>query len=336
MALRVGINGFGRIGRNVFRAMAATHPDLEVVAVNDLTDASHLAHLLKYDTTFGRYPGQVSASDGVITVDGRKTHVLSEKEPGALPWRDFGVEIVVESTGRFTDGSRARAHIDGGGARKVVISAPATNQDYTVVLGVNQAGYDPARHHVVSNASCTTNCLVPVIKVLDEAFGIEQGMMTTVHAYTADQMLQDGPHKDLRRARAAASNIVPTSTGANRAVAEVLPHLEGRFQGMAIRVPVIDVSVIDLNVQLNRPGDIRAVNQAFIDAAAGPLQGILGVTDEPLVSSDFKQDPRSSIVDTLATLMLGDRFAKVVSWYDNEWGYSCRVADLVAFMGERL
>jgi glyceraldehyde 3-phosphate dehydrogenase len=336
MATRVGINGFGRIGRNIFRAASELKPDIEVVAANDITDASTLAHLLKYDSALGRFPKPVQANGDSITVDGRDVKILSVKDPGELPWRDLGVDIVVESTGLFTDASKARAHIDGGGARKVVISAPATNQDYTVVMGVNEAGYDPSAHHVVSNASCTTNCFVPMAKVLDDSFGIEAGMMTTIHAYTADQRLQDSPHKDLRRARAAAQNIIPTSTGANRAVAEVLPHLEGRFQGMAFRVPVIDVSVVDLSVELSRATTVEDVNAAFDEAAGGALRGILAVSRDELVSSDFHKDPHSSIVDAPSTIMLGDRFAKVVSWYDNEWGYSCRVVDLVSHLAERL
>jgi glyceraldehyde 3-phosphate dehydrogenase len=336
MSIKVGINGFGRIGRNIFRAAAELNPEIEVVAANDITDAETIAHLLKYDSALGTFARPVRVTGDGIQVDGHSVKILAERDPAKLPWRDLGVDIVVESTGLFTDARKARAHIDGGGARKVVISAPATNQDYTVVMGVNEDGYDPGTMHVVSNASCTTNCFVPLAKVLDDSFGIEKGMMTTVHAYTADQRLQDAPHKDLRRARAAAQNIIPTTTGANRAVAEVLPHLEGKFQGMALRVPVIDVSVVDLSVELGRATTAEDVNAAFEEAAGGAMRGILAVTHEELVSSDFKGDPHSSIVDAPSTLMLGDRFAKVVSWYDNEWGYSCRVVDLVSYMAERL
>ena len=336
MRIRVGINGFGRIGRNIFRAATELNPDLEVVAANDITDAETLAHLLKYDSALGSFGHPVQASGDGIDVDGKHVKVLSVKDPAQIPWSDLGVDIVVESTGLFTDAEKARAHIDGGGAKKVVISAPARNQDYTVVMGVNQDGYQPDKHHVVSNASCTTNCFVPLAKVLDDSFGIERGMMTTVHAYTADQRLQDAPHKDLRRARAAAQNIIPTTTGANRAVAEVLPHLEGKFQGMAIRVPVIDVSVCDLSVELKKSTTAEDINAAFDEAADGALRGILAVTHEELVSSDFKGDSHSSIVDAPSTLMLGDTFAKVVGWYDNEWGYSCRCVDLVTYMAERL
>jgi glyceraldehyde 3-phosphate dehydrogenase len=336
MSIRVGINGFGRIGRNIFRAAYQLNRDVEVVAVNDLGDAHTFAYLLKHDTALGTFAPQVEARDGEIVVDGRAMKFLSVRDPGELPWRDLGADIVIESTGLFTDALKARVHIDRGGARKVIISAPATNQDYTVVMGVNHRGYDPAAHDVVSNGSCTTNCFVPLAKVLNEEFGIEWGMMTTIHAYTADQRLVDLPHKDLRRARAAADNIIPTSTGANRAVAEVLPELTGKFAGMSFRVPVLDVSVVDLSVELSRAASVEAINAAFEEAAGGDLRGILGVSHEPLVSSDFKNDPRSSIVDAPSTLVLGDRSAKVVSWYDNEWGFSCRMVDLITYMAERL
>ena len=336
MSVRVGINGFGRIGRNIFRAAYQLNRDIEVVAVNDLGDAQTFAHLLKHDTALGTFAPPVSVDDGKIVVDERPVQFLSVRDPGDLPWRDLGVDIVVESTGLFTDANKARVHIDRGGARKVIISAPATNQDYTVVMGVNHAGYDPANHDVISNGSCTTNCFVPLAKVLNEQFGIERGMMTTIHAYTADQRLQDLPHKDLRRARAAADNIIPTSTGANRAVAEVLPELTGKFVGMSFRVPVLDVSVVDLSVELGRATTVDEINAAFEEAASGALRGILAVSHEELVSSDFKNDPHSSIVDAPATLMLGDRSAKVVSWYDNEWGFSCRMVDLITYMAERL
>jgi len=336
MSIRVGINGFGRIGRNIFRAAWQLNRDIEVVAVNDLGDAGTFAHLLKHDTALGTFGPAVQASGDAIGVDGTTVKFLSQRDPGDLPWRDLGVDIVVESTGLFTDAGKARVHMDRGGAKKVIISAPATNQDYTVVMGVNHRGYDPANHHVISNGSCTTNCFVPLAKVLNEHFGIERGMMTTIHAYTADQRLQDLPHKDLRRARAAADNIIPTSTGANRAVAEVLPELTGKFVGMSFRVPVLDVSVVDLSVELGRGTTVEEINAAFEEAAGGELKGILAVTREELVSSDFKTDPHSSIVDAPSTLMLGDRSAKVVSWYDNEWGFSCRMVDLITYMAERL
>jgi glyceraldehyde 3-phosphate dehydrogenase len=336
MTTKVGINGFGRIGRNIYRAAHKMGPDFEIVAVNDIGEAATFAHLLKHDTTFGTFGPAVSASADAIEVDGRPVKFLSFKDPGQLPWRDLGVDIVVESTGLFTDATKARVHIDKGGARKVVISAPATNQDYTVVMGVNHKGYDPKKHNVISNASCTTNCFVPVAKVLNDSFGVERGMMTTVHAYTSDQRLQDLPHKDLRRARAAADNVIPTSTGANRAVAEVLPELAGKFGGMAFRVPVLDVSVVDLSVELNKSTTVKDINAAFDQAAAGELKGILAVSHEELVSSDFRGDPHSSIVDAPLTLMLGSQWAKVVSWYDNEWGFSCRMVDLIAYMAARL
>jgi len=333
---KVGINGFGRIGRNIYRAAHAMSPDFEIVAVNDLGDAATFAHLLKHDTALGTFGPAVSASGDTIKVDGRSVKFLSVKDPGELPWKDLGVDVVVESTGLFTDAKKARVHIDKGGAKKVIISAPATNQDYTVVMGVNHKGYDPKKHNIVSNASCTTNCFVPLAKVLNDSFGIERGMMTTVHAYTADQKLQDLPHKDLRRARAAADNVIPTSTGANRAVAEVLPELAGKFQGMAFRVPILDVSVVDLTVELSKATTAKDINAAFEAASKGELKGILAVSHEELVSSDFKSDPHSSIVDAPLTLMLGDQWAKVVSWYDNEWGFSCRMVDLITHMAARL
>jgi glyceraldehyde 3-phosphate dehydrogenase len=336
MTIKVGINGFGRIGRNIYRAANELKPDFEIVAVNDLGDAATFAHLLKHDTALGTFGPTVSASDDTIKVDGRAVKFLSVRDPGDLPWKDLGVDIVVESTGLFTDATKARVHIDRGGAKKVVISAPATHQDYTVVMGVNHKGYDPKKHNVISNASCTTNCFVPVAKVLHDSFGIERGMMTTIHAYTADQKLQDLPHKDLRRARAAADNVIPTSTGANKAVAEVLPELAGKFAGMAFRVPILDVSVVDLTVELGKTATVEAINAAFEAAAAGALKGILAVSHEELVSSDFKGDPHSSIVDAPLTLTLGSNWAKVVSWYDNEWGFSCRMVDLITYMAARL
>jgi glyceraldehyde 3-phosphate dehydrogenase len=335
MSIKIGINGFGRIGRNLLRAVTELGADVEVVVVNDLGDAVTFAHLLKHDTALGTFGPTVSARDGEIVVGGRGIRFLSIPEAGAQPWAELGVELVVESTGRYTDAAKARAHIDRGGARKVVISAPARNQDATLIMGINHETYDPAIHHVVSMGSCTTNCLVPVVKVLHESFGVEHGMMTTIHAYTSDQRLQDLPHKDPRRARAAADNIIPTTTGANRAVAEVLPELAGRFAGMAFRVPVQDVSVVDLTVELRRTTTAEDVNAALEEAADGSLRGILAVTHEPLVSSDFLKDPHSSIVDAPLTLMLGDRSAKVVSWYDNEWGFTCRMVDLVGYMAAR-
>jgi glyceraldehyde 3-phosphate dehydrogenase len=336
MTTRVGINGFGRIGRNIYRAAHELKPDFEIVAVNDIGDAKTFAHLLKHDTALGTFGPKVSADGDSITVDGKQMKFLTHRDPGELPWKDLGVDIVIESTGLFTDGAKARVHIDKGGAKKVIISAPATNQDYTVVMGVNHKGYDAKKHSVISNASCTTNCFVPVAKVLHDSFGIERGMMTTIHAYTSDQKLQDLPHKDLRRARAAADNVIPTSTGANRAVAEVLPELAGRFSGMAFRVPLLDVSVVDLTVQLGKTTTAEDINAAFEEAAGGELQGILAVSREELVSSDFKGDPHSSIVDAPLTLILGGEWAKVVSWYDNEWGFSCRMVDLTAYMAGRL
>ncbi|GAC1643364.1 MAG: type I glyceraldehyde-3-phosphate dehydrogenase [Candidatus Dormibacteraceae bacterium] len=336
MALRVGINGFGRIGRNIYRAAHELNADFEIVAVNDIGDAKTFAHLLKHDTALGTFGPAVSAGADSIKVDGKTVKFMSHKDPADLPWKDLGVDVVIESTGLFTDAEKARVHIDKGGAKKVIISAPATNQDYTVVMGVNHKGYDGKKHHVISNASCTTNCFVPLAKVLNESYGIERGMMTTIHAYTADQKLQDLPHKDLRRARAAADNIIPTSTGANRAVAEVLPELAGKFAGMAFRVPILDVSVVDLTVELKKTATAADINASFEEAAGGELRGILAVNREELVSSDFKNNPHSSIVDAPLTLELGGGWAKVVSWYDNEWGFSCRMVDLIAYMAQRL
>jgi len=336
VTLKVGINGFGRIGRNIYRAAHELKADFEIVAVNDLGDAKTFAHLLKHDTALGTFGPAVSAAGDTIKVDGKSVAFLSHKDPGELPWKDLGVEVVVESTGLFTDATKARIHIDKGGAKKVIISAPATNQDYTVVMGVNHKGYDGKKHHVISNASCTTNCFVPLAKVLNDSYGIERGMMTTIHAYTADQKLQDLPHKDFRRARAAADNIIPTSTGANRAVAEVLPELAGKFAGMAFRVPILDVSVVDLTVALKKTATAADINAAFEEAASGELRGILAVSHEELVSSDMKNNPHSSIVDAPLTLDLGGGWAKVVSWYDNEWGFSCRMVDLIAHMAKTL
>jgi glyceraldehyde 3-phosphate dehydrogenase len=325
MSVRVGINGFGRIGRNVFRA-AAGNDDLEIVAVNDITDTSTLAYLLQYDSVFGVYPGEVSADGDAIVVDGRRVKVFAERDPGALPWGELGVDVVVESTGLFTERDKAAAHLEAG-AKKVIISAPAKGPDITVVLGVNDDQYDPAVHHVISNASCTTNCLAPVAKVLDESFGLVQGFMTTCHAYTNDQRILDLPHSDLRRARAAALSIIPTSTGAARAIGEVLPHLKGKLDGFALRVPVPDGSIVDLTVEVGRQTTAEEVNAAMKAAADGPLKGILGYTDAPIVSRDVIGDSRSSLFDSKLTMVRGTT-VKVVSWYDNEWGYSCRVVQL--------
>ncbi|MDQ6709747.1 MAG: type I glyceraldehyde-3-phosphate dehydrogenase [Candidatus Dormibacteraeota bacterium] len=335
MPVKVGINGFGRIGRNVFRA-AQGRKDLEIVAVNDITDTPTLAHLLKYDSILGNYEGTVSADGDSLLVDGKKIRVFAEKDPANLPWKDLGIAIVVESTGFFTDGTKARVHIDRGGAKKVIISAPAKNEDITVVLGVNADKYDPKQHHVVSNASCTTNCLAPVAKVLHESFGIEAGLMTTVHSYTSDQRLLDAPHKDLRRARAATLSVIPTSTGAASAMALVMPELKGKFHGLSLRVPTPDVSLVDLTAMFRDPVSVETINEALREAAASDLKGIMSVTDEQLVSSDFRGDPHSSIVDAELTMVVGTRSGKVFSWYDNEWGYSCRVVDLAVFMGDRL
>ena len=335
MAVRVGINGFGRIGRQAFKAMYGEYDEeLDIVAVNDLGDVNTMAHLLKYDSNYGIYDADIEVTDSGICIDGQELKVLAERDPAKLPWGDLGVDIVVESTGFFTDADKAKAHL-AGGAKKVIISAPAKGEDITVCMGVNEDKYDPARHQIVSNASCTTNCLAPVAKIVLERFGVVKGLVTTVHSYTSDQMLVDGPHKDLRRARAAALNIVPTTTGAAKAVALVIPELKGKFDGFALRVPTPTVSIIDFVAQVERPTTVEEINAAFKEAAAGDLDGILGYTDEPLVSTDFREDPRSSIVDGLSTMVMGDDLIKVVSWYDNEWGYSCRVADLVAFMADR-
>ena len=335
MAVKVGINGFGRIGRNVYRAARERNTELEIVAVNDITDAATLAHLLTYDSILGRFPGSVSADGDHITVDGTRLAVLAERDPQRLPWGDLGVDIVIESTGFFTDGAKAHAHVDAG-ARKVIISAPATNEDITVCMGVNHTAYNPAEHHVVSNASCTTNCLAPVAKVLSDSFGIENGLMTTVHAYTTDQMLLDGPHKDLRRARAAGLSIIPTSTGAAKAMALVMPELKGKFHGASLRVPVSDVSLVDLTVTLGKSVTVDDVNGEFREAADGSLNGILAVSEEQLVSIDFLHDSHSSTVDAPSTMVIGDTMVKVLSWYDNEWGYSCRVVDLAEHIAGRL
>jgi len=335
MPTRVAINGFGRIGRNVLRAAKATGSDLDFVAVNDLTDAETLAHLLRYDSVHGRYDGTVEVTERGLRVDGDEIRVFSERDPANLPWGELGVDIVIESTGIFRDRDSAGKHIEAG-CRKVIISAPGKNEDITLVLGVNDDQYDSDVHHVVSNASCTTNCLAPVAKVLHDAFGFEQGLMTTIHSYTNDQAILDLPHKDLRRARAAAVSMIPTTTGAAKATGLVLPALVGKIDGMAVRVPTPDVSLIDLVATLESDVTAESVNAAFQAAADGPMKGILGVSNEPLVSIDYTGDPRSSIVDALSTSTIGSRMVKVVSWYDNEMGYSTRCVDLARFMGERL
>ncbi len=335
MTVRVGINGFGRIGRDVMRAMRG-RDGLEVVAVNDITSPEVLAHLLRHDSIMGLYPGTVEAAEGALVVDGAQVRVLSEPSPETLPWKDLGVSLVIEVSGRFTSADKARGHLERGGARKVIIGAPAKGEDITIVMGVNHEAYDPDRHHIISNASCTTNCLAPVAKVLSRRFGIENGVMTTIHSYTSDQRLLDAPHQDLRRARAAAMSMIPTSTGAAQAAALVLPELKGRFQGMSIRVPTPNVSLVDLSATLSTSTTVDEVNQAMREYAAGELKGILGVSDEPLVSVDFQGDSRSSIFDAASTLMSGDRLVKVLSWYDNEWGYSSRVADLAELVARGL
>jgi glyceraldehyde 3-phosphate dehydrogenase len=329
MAVKVGINGFGRIGRNVFRAAKAAGADIDFVAVNDLTDPATLAHLLKYDSILGRFPEEVSLDGDVLSVGGDRLKVLSERDPGALPWGDLGVDVVIESTGFFTARADAAKHLDAG-ARKVIISAPAKEPDVTVALGVNfDSDYDPENHHVISNASCTTNCLAPLAKVLHESFVIEQGLMTTIHAYTADQRLQDMPHKDLRRARAAALNLIPTTTGAAKAVGLVLPELNGKLNGFSMRAPVPTGSAVDLVFTTPNPVDSDQVNAALKAAAEGPMKGILAYTEDPIVSSDIVGDPHSSIVDAGSTMVIGDgRMVKVISWYDNEWGYSNRCVEL--------
>ncbi len=336
MALRVAINGFGRIGRLVLRAAKQTgRTDLDFVAVNDLTDNKTLAHLLKYDSVHRAYPGTVEASDSGLVVDGDAIRVLSERDPANLPWKDMGVDIVVEATGKFRDRDGAGKHLQAG-ARKVVITAPAKKEDITVVLGVNEDKYDPAGHHIISNASCTTNCLAPVVKVLLDAFGIRRGLMTTIHSYTNDQVMLDMPHKDLRRASAGAMSMIPTTTGAARATALVIPEVTGKIDGMAIRVPTPDVSLVDLTVETEQETTAEAVNDAMRRAAEGGLKGILQVSDEPLVSVDLTGHSASSIVDAPSTAVMGGNLVKVLAWYDNEWGYSVRVADLVAFVGARL
>jgi glyceraldehyde 3-phosphate dehydrogenase len=339
---RVAINGFGRIGRQSFKMIMEKYRDeIEIVAINDLTDNETLAHLLKYDSTYGPFEGDVTATETTLTVtfddDERTIEVkaLAERDPSKLPWRELNVDIVIESTGIFTDAAKAKMHIDAG-AKKVIISAPAKNEDITVCLGVNEEQYDSASHHIISNASCTTNCLAPVAKVLNDSFGIVRGLMTTIHSYTMDQNLQDGPHKDLRRARAAALNMVPTTTGAAKAVALVIPELKGKFDGFAVRVPTPTVSMVDFVVELSREASVEEINNAFIEAAEGAMDGILAVTDEPLVSSDFIGTQYSTVVDSSLTMVMGGNMAKVVAWYDNEWGYATRIADLTKYVADGL
>ncbi len=332
MAVKIGINGFGRIGRNAFKAILAKYPnEFEVVAVNDLTDPKTLAHLLKYDSCYGIFNGTVEYTDTSIIVNGKEIKVLAEKDPANLPWKDLGVEVVIESTGKFTKKQDAEKHIQAG-AKKVIITAPATDEDITIVMGVNEEMYDPSKHHVISNASCTTNCLAPVTKVIDNHFKVKRGLMTTVHSYTNDQQILDLPHKDLRRARAAALSIIPTTTGAAKAVALVLPHLKGKLNGFALRVPTPTVSVTDVVFEVEKPTTKEEVNSVLKAAAEGELRGILGYSEEPLVSVDYKGDPRSSIVDALSTMVIEGTLVKVVAWYDNEWGYSNRVADLLNYI----
>jgi len=332
MKTRIGINGFGRIGRLTLRAINQYQKDkLEVVAINDLTDTKTNAHLLKWDSVYGRYPGEVGAKDDAIIVDGKEIKVLTERDPGAIAWQDYGVDIVIESTGLFTDATKAAAHLQGG-AKKVIISAPAKNEDATIVLGVNEDQYDPSKHKVISNASCTTNGIAPPVKVLYQNFGVSKGLMTTIHSYTNDQKILDVFHKDLRRARAAALNLIPTTTGAAKAVTQVIPELKGRIHGLAFRVPTPTVSVIDFVADLDKEVTVEQVNQAFQTAAAGPLAGILEYCEEELVSMDFKGNPASSIIDGQSTMVIGGNMVKILAWYDNEWGYSCRLGDLAVYM----
>jgi glyceraldehyde 3-phosphate dehydrogenase len=335
MAIKIGINGFGRIGRQVTKAVAENYKGkLEVVVVNDLTDTKTNAYLFKYDSNYGTYPGKVDYTDEAVIIDGSAVRVIAEKDPGKIQWKDYGVEIVIESTGLFTEASKAAAHMNGG-AKKVIISAPAKGEDFTVVLGVNQDKYDPVNHKVVSNASCTTNCVAPVVKVLNDNFGVNKALMSTIHAYTNDQKILDQFHKDLRRARAAALNIIPTTTGAAEAVTQVIPALVGKIHGMAYRVPTSTVSVVDLVADLDRDVSVDDLNSAFKSAANGALKGILDYCDEPLVSIDFKGNPASSILDSMSTMVIAGNMVKVLSWYDNEWGYSSRVADLASFIADR-
>lgn len=335
MTKKIGINGFGRIGRMVLRAILE-NPELEVVAINDITDAKTLAHLLKYDSVHGKAKFQVEAQEGALAVNGKSIKIYAERDPGNIPWKQHGIEYVVESTGLFADKEKAEVHITKGGARKVIISAPAKNEDITIVMGVNEDKYDPAAHHVVSNASCTTNCLAPVAKVLNDKFGIEKGLMTTIHSYTGDQRIHDAPHKDLRRARAGAVSMIPTSTGAAKAISLVIPDLKGKLDGFAIRVPTPNVSVVDLVFNVKKATSIEEVNAAIKEAAATTRnKGILAYSEEPLVSIDFNGDPHSSIFDAPSTKVIDGNLVKVLSWYDNEWGYSCRVRDLILYMASK-
>ncbi len=333
MTVKVGINGFGSIGRRVLR-IAYGNPDIEIVAINDLTDAKTLAHLLKYDTNYGTFQADIKSEGNYIIVDGKKIEVTAHRNPADIPWGSYGVEYVVEATGIFRDKAKTQAHIDAG-AKKVIITAPAKNEDITIVMGVNEGKYDPANHHIVSNASCTTNCLAPFAKVVNDKFGIVKGLMTTVHSYTNDQRLLDLPHEDLRRARAASMSIIPTTTGAAQAVSLVLPELKGKFNGFAMRVPTPTVSVVDMTVELAKPATAEEINSALKSASENELKGVLAYTDEPLVSTDFKGSPYSSIVDGLSTMVMGDNMAKIVAWYDNEWGYSVRVVDLILYMAKQ-
>jgi glyceraldehyde 3-phosphate dehydrogenase len=335
MAVRVGINGFGRIGRQSLKALIERTPNVEIVAVNDLVDTEMNALLFKHDSTYGAYPGSVDHTDDALIIDGREIKVLKERDPATLPWGDLGVDIVLESTGLFTDASKAKAHLDAG-AKKVIISAPAKGEDITIVLGVNEDRYDPGSHDIISNASCTTNCLATTAKVVHDRFSVERGLMTTIHSYTNDQRILDVAHKDPRRARAAAQNIIPTSSGVSKALALVIPDLEGRFDGFSMRVPTATVSVVDFTADVSRSTSVDELNDAFRSAAEGPLKGILGVSDEPLVSSDFRGDTRSAIIDAESTMVIGGTMVKVIAWYDNEWGYSCRIADLIGFVAARL
>jgi glyceraldehyde 3-phosphate dehydrogenase len=335
MAVRVGINGFGRIGRQSLKALIERTPDVDVVAVNDLVDTSMNALLFKHDSTYGAYEGTVDHTDDALIIDGREIKVFKEKDPAALPWADLGVDIVLESTGLFTSADKARAHVDAG-AKKVIISAPAKGEDITIVLGVNEERYDPDAHTIISNASCTTNCLAPAAKVVHDLVGIERGLMNTIHSYTNDQRILDVAHKDPRRARAAGQNIIPTTTGAAKALALVIPDLKGKFDGFSLRVPTPTVSVVDFTAEVGRETSVDELNAAFRAAEEGPMKGILGVSDDPLVSSDFRGDSRSSIIDSASTMVLGGTMVKVIAWYDNEWGYSCRVADLIGYVGARL
>ncbi|MDD3840126.1 MAG: type I glyceraldehyde-3-phosphate dehydrogenase [Clostridia bacterium] len=335
MAVKVAINGFGRIGRNAFKVGMAKYKDeIEFVAINDLTDAGTLAHLLKYDSLFGRFEGEVEAKEGALVVDGKEIKIFAERDPENLPWKELGVDVVIEATGLFRDREKASKHIKAG-AKKVVISAPAKNEDITIVMGVNEDKYDAENHHIISNASCTTNCLAPFAKVLNDEFGIVKGLMTTVHAYTNDQKILDLPHSDLRRARAAALSMIPTTTGAAKAVALVLPELKGKLNGFAMRVPTPTVSVVDLVAELEKEATVEEINAAFKQAAEGSMKGVLGFSEEPLVSIDYKKDARSSIVDGLSTMVIEGNMVKVLSWYDNEWGYSNRIIDLVSYIASK-